>query len=361
MTLILTAEEESLRDSVRRFVADRSPLTKVRDLIAAGEPYDAEVWKQLAAQLGLAGLIIPAEYGGAGAGWSALSTALTELGAGLVPSPLLAVSLAAGVLLQLDDDGARDRLLPGIAAGDLIVTLAAVADGGQVITSGDGDDLRLSGELSPVLNGAQADAFLIPARRAGGTVLCLADREAAGLTVTPLTTADHTRALARLRLDGAPARPLAGDGPAALAAAGDLVNLALAAEQCGGMAACLAMTAEYAKIRVAFGQPIGAFQAVKHKLADMATARELAYAALRAAADCAGERPGKFPAAASVARVTVSAAYFEAAADTIQLHGGIGYTWEHDAHLYYKNALSGKVLFGDPGAQLDRLAATLRL
>jgi len=174
MTLILTAEEESLRDSVRRFVADRSPLTKVRDLIAAGEPYDAEVWKQLAAQLGLAGLIIPAEYGGAGAGWSALSTALTELGAGLVPSPLLAVSLAAGVLLQLDDDGARDRLLPGIAAGDLIVTLAAVADGGQVITSGDGDDLRLSGELSPVLNGAQADAFLIPARRAGGTVLCLA-------------------------------------------------------------------------------------------------------------------------------------------------------------------------------------------
>ena len=364
MTLILTADEQSLRDAVRRFVTDRSPLSRVRDLIAAGQPYDAEVWKQLAAQLGLAGLIIPAEYGGAGAGWSALSTALVELGAGLVPSPLLAVSVAAGVLLQLDDEAARADLLPGIAAGELIVTLAAAADGGQVHASGDAGDLRLSGELSPVLNGAQADAFLVPARRAGETVLCLADARAAGsarLATAALTTADHTRALARVRLNAAPARLLAGAAPAALTAAGHLVNLGLAAEQCGGMAACLAMTAEYAKIRVAFGQPIGAFQAVKHKLADMATARELAYAALRAAADCADERPGEFPAAASVARVMVSSAYFEAAADTIQLHGGIGYTWEHDAHLYYKNALSGKVLFGGPGEQLDRLAATLRL
>ena len=127
------------------------------------------------------------------------------------------------------------------------------------------------------------------------------------------------------------------------------------------MAACLAMTSEYAKLRVAFGQPIGAFQAVKHRLADMETAWELSHAAVREAARTADEEPDRFSAAASVARVLTSVPYFTAAADTIQLHGGIGYTWEHDAHLFYKNALSGKVLLGGPGDQLDRLAATLRI
>src|SRR5690348_16293429 len=125
MSLVLTAEEQSLRDSVRRFVAERSPLSAIRELIDAGEAYDPGVWKQLAAQLGLAGLIIPEEHGGAEAGYSALSVALSELGAGLVPSPLLASGvLAATVLLRLDDDAARQELLPGIASGELIATLA---------------------------------------------------------------------------------------------------------------------------------------------------------------------------------------------------------------------------------------------
>jgi alkylation response protein AidB-like acyl-CoA dehydrogenase len=210
-----------------------------------------------------------------------------------------------------------------------------------------------------VLSGAFADVLLIPAGHAETISLYAVGAGATGLTREPLAGLDHTRPLARIRLDRTPARALAGDAGVALAAADDLANLALAAEQVGAMAACLAMTSEYAKLRVAFGQPIGAFQAVKHRLADMETAWELAHAAVRDAARAADADPARFPAAASVARVLTSGPYFTAAADTIQLHGGIGFTWEHDAHLYYKNAMSGRVLLGGPGDQLDRLATTL--
>jgi alkylation response protein AidB-like acyl-CoA dehydrogenase len=365
MSLILTADEEALRDSVRRFVADRTPLTAVRRLIDAGEPYDAGIWKQLSAQLGVAGLAIPAEYGGAGAGHAAMAVALQELGAGLVPSPLLASAvLAAGTLLALDDLAAREALLPGIASGETVATLAltspsAAAPGVRAAAAGAGGAARLSGELAPVLSGMQAGALLIPASGPDGLAIYLVDGQASGLTRVPLSTADPTRALARVTLADTPARALVGNAASALSAAADLGSLALAAEQCGAMAACLAMTTEYAKLRVAFGQPIGAFQGVKHRLADMETAWELGHAALRAAARSADESPLDFPRDAAAARVLISGPYFTAAADTIELHGGIGFTWEHDAHLYYKNALSGKVLLGGPADQLDRLSAAL--
>ncbi|HEY3980493.1 MAG TPA: acyl-CoA dehydrogenase family protein [Streptosporangiaceae bacterium] len=364
MSLILTGDEESLRDSVRRFVADRTPLSAVRELIAAGEPYDTGIWKQLSAQLGVAGLAIPEEYGGAGAGHAAMAVALQELGAGLVPSPLLASGvLAAGALLALDDMAAREALLPGIASGEAVATLALTGPGGAGpgvrAVAGPGGAARLSGEVAPVLSGAQASALLVPAAGPDGLAVYLVDGAASGLTRVPLTTADPTRALARVTLADTPARALAGNAASALSAVADLANLALAAEQCGAMAACLAMTTEYAKLRVAFGQPIGAFQGVKHRLADMETAWELGHAALRSAARSADESPADFSRDAAVARVLISGPYFTAAADTIELHGGIGFTWEHDAHLYYKNALSGKVLLGGPADQLDRLASAL--
>jgi alkylation response protein AidB-like acyl-CoA dehydrogenase len=357
MSLILTADEESLRDSVRRFVAERSPLSAIRELAAAGEPYDAGVWKQLSAQLGLAGLAIPEEYGGAGAGHAAMAVALQELGAGLVPSPLLASAvLAAGTLLALDDMAARATVLAGIASGEVIATVAL---SGTARAEHDAAAARLTGELTPVLNGAQADVLLIPADGPDGLRLYLVEAGADGLTRTPLAAVDPTRALARITLAGTPARALAGDAMVALRRAGDLASLGLAAEQCGAMASCLAMTTEYAKLRVAFGQPIGAFQGVKHRLADMETAWELGHATLRAAARSADEDAASFPADAAAARVMISGPYFDAAENTILLHGGIGFTWEHDAHFFYKNALSGKVLLGGPAAQLDRLAAAL--
>jgi alkylation response protein AidB-like acyl-CoA dehydrogenase len=362
MTLILTDEELALADSVRKFVADRSPLTSLRQLIASGEPYDAAVWKQMTAQLGLAGLTIPESYGGVGAGYSALSVALTELGAGLVASPLLGCVLAAEVLLRLDDDAAKNELLPKIAGGELIATLAVASSAGGHVTAATSDaagTVTLTGSLSPVLNGTEADVLLVPAQADGGTVICLVDAGADGLSRTRLTAVDHSRSLARIALARTPGRVLAGDGAAALAAAADLANLALASESSGAMKACLDMTSAYARIRVAFGQPIGAFQAVKHRLADMAMSFELGNAALRDAARAGDEKPDRFSVAASVARVLLGSAYADAAVDAVQLHGGIGFTWEHDAHLYYKNGLSNKVLLGGPGEQLDRLAGSL--
>ena len=354
MTLILTGEEEQLRDSVRRFVAERSPLAKLRETMNSGQPYDAGGWKQLSTELGLAGLVIPAEYGGAEAGYAALSVVLVELGAGLVASPLLAGTLAAGTLVKLGNRSAQASLLPGIASGELIATLA-LAGPGAVRASGD----LLTGEVGPVLNAAQAQVLLVPATEEGRTVLFAVDADTARLAVTPLASIDHSRSVAHVKLDGARGLPLSGDAGQTLDFAADLANLALAAEQLGAMRACLAMTAGYAKIRVAFGQPIGAFQGVKHRLANIQTAWELAGAALRDAARAADGRPADFPAAAAVARVMVSAPYLEAATAAIQLHGGIGFTWEHDAHLYYKNAISQQALFGGPDEQLHRLSAML--
>jgi alkylation response protein AidB-like acyl-CoA dehydrogenase len=184
MALMLTAEEEQLRDSVRRFAAERSPLTKLRELMSSGQPYDADTWKQMSAQLGLAGLIISEDHGGTGAGYSAMSVALAEAGAGLVASPLLAGTLAAGTLHATGDRAAQADLLPGIASGELIVTLAATAPG-NVRASGD----ALTGDVTPVLNGAQAQVLLVPAARDGETVLFAVDADAPGLDVTPRTTA----------------------------------------------------------------------------------------------------------------------------------------------------------------------------
>lgn len=353
MALILDDDEEQFQDSVRRFVAERSPLPKLRELMSSGQPYDQDVWKQLSA-LGLPGLIIPAGHGGAEAGYSVLSVALAELGAGLVASPLLAGTLTAGALLRLGDRDAQARLLPGIASGALVTTLAI---GGTGTVRADGD--TLSGEVAPVVNAAQAEVLLVPAAAGDGTALFEVAAGAPGLAVTALPSLDHSRSLGRVRLDAVPGRRLAGDAGAALGFAGDLANLAVASEQLGGMRACLEATTEYAKIRAAFGQPIGAFQGVKHRLAQLRTSWELAHAALRDAARAADERPPQFPRAASVARVTVSAGYVDAAIATIQLHGGIGFTWEHDAHLYHKNAISQHALFGGPREQLDRLAALL--
>jgi alkylation response protein AidB-like acyl-CoA dehydrogenase len=353
MALILTDDEEQFRDSVRRVVAERSPLSKLRELMSSGQPYDADVWKQLSG-LGLPALIIPAEHDGAEAGYSVLSVALGELGAGLVASPLLASTLAAGTLLRLGDEAAAARLLPGIASGELIATLAS---GGTGTARADGD--TLTGEISPVLNAAQAAVLLVPARDGDATVLFEVDAAAPGVRVTPLPALDHSRSLARVTLDGAPGRRLDGDAAAALGFAADLANLALASEQLGAMAACLLMTAEYAKIRSAFGRPIGSFQGVKHRLAELWTTWELAHAALRDAARAADERPAEFPRAALVARLAVSASYVDAAVATVQLHGGIGFTWEHDAHLYQKNAMSQHALFGGTDEQLDRLTALL--
>src|ERR1700761_8854110 len=221
MALILSDDETQLQESVRRFVADRSPLTKLRELMSSGQPYDADVWKQISA-LGLPGLIIPDEHGGAEAGFGFLTVALTELGAGLVASPLLAGTLAAAALTRLGDSDASGRLLPGIARGEQIVTLAL---GGRSTVTADGD--TLNGEVSPVINAAQAEVLLIPV---GGALYEVA-ANAPGVTVTALTAVDHSRSLGSVKLAGVSARRLGGDASAALSFAADVANLAIRSEE----------------------------------------------------------------------------------------------------------------------------------
>ena len=352
MNLVLTPEQEQLRDTVRRLLTDRSPMRRVREIADGADGYDPALWRQLA-DLGLLGLAIPEQYGGAGSGHIEQSVVAEELGRALTPTPFLGTVLAAGLLLATDDEDARKDLLPRIAAGD---TIATVATNLAIAARHDGDDHLLTGRATPVLDGDRADLVLV----ATGDGVFAVTADSPGLTRTRLTALDPTRRLATLDLADAPARRLACTDPAAATAhLADLAGVTLAAEQVGGLLRCVEMTVDYAKIRVQFGRAIGSFQAVKHGCADMHVAGELAYSALRHATWAADHSPAELPVAASLAAAYCSAAYFQVAADTIQLHGGIGFTWEHDAHLYYKRAKTSELLFGDPthhrAALADRL------
>ncbi|SDF50883.1 Acyl-CoA dehydrogenase [Blastococcus aurantiacus] len=360
MTLIDTDDQRDLASSVKRFVAGQAPMSAVRKTIASEASFDPEVWRRLSQDLGVAGLAIPEEYGGAGASWAELVVALRELGAGLVPTPLLATSvLATGTLLALDDEEARREWLPRFAEGTAIGTLAVsegprrewpVADSAVVVADG-----ALTGTKTAVLNAADADVLLVTTAEG----VFLVEKGAPGLTITRVESLDLTRGIANVSFEGTPGRLLAGDAAAAIEKVADLANLALAAEQAAATKACLDMTTEYAKIRYSFGQPIGIYQGVKHPLADIYTDWALTDAAVRKASESLAEGSPTASLDAASARLLASSGYVEAAKMTMLLHGGIGFTWEHDAHLYYRNAITGNVLLGGPTAQQDRVAEML--
>jgi acyl-CoA dehydrogenase len=320
---------------------------------------------------------VPEDYGGAGLGQVELSVVMEELGRALTPSPFLASAvLAASALLATDDEDAKRELLPGIAGGSTVATLAVAepassADGGGGATGWDPAAGRmraalengawsLTGAKTLVPDGATADLVLVAARAGDELGLFAVDGGAAGLARTGLTTLDPTRRLARLELAATPARRLVSeDAAGALSHALDQAAVALAAEQLGGLQRCLDMSVEYAKTRYQFGRAIGSFQAIKHLCADMHVSMELARSAVRYAAWAADEAPDELPVAASLARAAASEAFFEVAANTIQVHGGIGFTWEHDAHLYFRRAKSSELLLGGRRRQLTQLADRL--
>ncbi|MGY1752474.1 acyl-CoA dehydrogenase family protein [Blastococcus sp. SYSU D01042] len=360
MTLIDTDDQRDLASSVKRFVSGQAPMSAVRETIGSDASFDPAVWRRLSQELGIAGLAIPEEHGGAGASWSDLVVAVRALGAGLVPTPLLATSvLAAGTLLALDDEDAKSTWLPRFAEGTAVGTLAVSEPGGRDwAVSGSAcvvDDGTLTGTKTAVLNAAEADVLLV----ATADGIFLVEKDAPGLTITPVESLDLTRGIATVQLDGTPGRLLAGDAAAALEQVVDLANLVLAAEQAAATKACLDMTTEYAKIRYSFGQPIGIYQGVKHPLADIYTNWALTDAAVRKASESLAEGSPTASLDAAVARHLASSGYIEAAKQTMLLHGGIGFTWEHDAHLYYRNAITGNVLLGGPAFQQDRIAAKL--
>ncbi|MFC5747905.1 acyl-CoA dehydrogenase family protein [Actinomadura rugatobispora] len=366
-------ELDELRSAVRSFLEAKSPEEAVRKTMESEPRYDPQVWAQMAEQLRLPGLAIPEEYGGDGFGQVALGAVLEEMGRALVCSPFFAtVVLAARALLASGDSDACARHLPGIAAGTTTAALAVAERTGawdpvQITTravrrsEAPSGGWELTGTKSFVIDGASADLLLVIARTTAGPSLFTVDRGAPGLTAEPMETLDATRAMARLRLDGTPATPVGTDGAGGrlMARVLDFAALGLAAEQTGGAARCLESSTAYAGTRVQFGRLIGSFQAVKHKCADMLVQLELARAAAREAARLADLGDEGFAVAAAAAHLTCSRAYMFAATENIQVHGGIGFTWEHPAHLYFRRAKSSQLLFGGPSASHERLLERL--
>lgn len=355
-----TKEQEELRDAVRAVLARHPGHT---------------AWAPLTAQIGAAALAVPEEYGGLGCGQAEVGVVMAELGRALSPVPYLGSAvLTVGALLASGDRDACAKHLPDLAEGTVVGALAwAETPDGRPGGGWEADDLSaraepagadwlLTGTKHYVLAGPAEPSLLVAFARTdpaagGGTGsarLGLFELLAAPAAFTVRSTMDRTRPLAELTLDRTPARLLSADGAGVLARVRDLACTALAAEQTGAAARALEATVRYAKERVQFGRPIGSFQAVKHRLADLHTAvegaRSLALAA--AAADAA-------PDLAAAAKSACSEAYAYVAGEMIQLHGGIGITWEHEAHEYFKRAHGSAQLFGSPAAHRERLAARL--
>ncbi|HWC33591.1 MAG TPA: acyl-CoA dehydrogenase family protein [Mycobacteriales bacterium] len=369
MNFAFSDEQEELRRTVRRFLEERSPESEVRRLMESTEGFDREVWAQLSAQLSLPGLAIPEEYDGAGFSYVDLAVVFEEMGRALFCGPYFAtVALAANALLHSDDEEARKDLLPAIARGETIATLAVTEHDGAwreasiatTATSNDGA-WRLSGTKDFVIDGHTADLLLVAARTPAGLSLFAVDATVAGVERELLHTLDETRKLARVTFTDTPARPIGTEGAAwpVLERVLDLAAVALALESVGGAQRCLEMAVDYAKVRVQFGRAIGSFQAVKHRCADMLVDIEGAKSAAYYAAWCAAELNDELPVSASLAKAFCTEVYAKAAADNIQVHGGIGFTWEHPAHLYLKRAKSAELLLGDPATHRDRVGVHL--
>ncbi|MGW1296254.1 acyl-CoA dehydrogenase family protein [Streptomyces sp. NPDC002533] len=370
MDAALTAEQHEIRRTLRDLLARHGGPGAIPAAVSTAEGYDPALWRRLAGDLGLPGLALAEEYGGAGCTATELALACEETGRALLPSPLLATAaLAAPLIAALGTQDQRAALLPRIADGTLTAALAvpggslatalgltgdnldgAWAGGGRaggIQAQGEGGGgRRLYGEADRVLDGHSAGLLLVAAH-AGGyprsrTQLFLVPGDAAGLVRTRLTALDETRPLARLELRDTPAEPLGADdtadAAAALAAAGRTAAAILAAEAVGTAASALERTVEYVKTREQFGRAIGSFQAVKHRLADLYVRVEAARSAAYHAARDPEAGPLALAQALEAARITTG--------EAVQLHGGIGFTWEHEAHRYLKRAAGDELLFG---------------
>ena len=370
MNFAFSEEQETLREFVRSFLEEKSPEADVREQMDTDSGFNPDVWQQMNEQMGLQSLIIPEEFGGQGFGYVELIVVLEEMGRALLCAPFFSsVVLAANTLIHCGDETAKKELLPQIASGT-IATLAFTEENGKWDESGitmqatqSGDGYTLEGSKMYVLDGNTAEIIIVAALTNNGVSLFHVNANADGLTRTSLATMDQTRKQSKLEFSNTPASLIGeeGNGWATLSAVLDLAAVGLAAEQVGGAQMCLDMAVEYAKVRVQFGRPIGSFQAIKHKCADMLLEVESAKSAAYYAGWCAAEMNDELPSTASLAKAYCSEAYFHASAENIQIHGGIGFTWEHPAHLYFKRAKSSELLFGDPTYHRELLAQRIGL
>jgi alkylation response protein AidB-like acyl-CoA dehydrogenase len=369
VNLTPTPEQDELRSVVRDFLQSVASEPAVRAAMDTDSGYDPAVWAQLSRELELTGLTIPEQYGGAGAGMPELLVVLEEMGRVLLPSPFFAtIAMAATAILESGDEEAMTAWLPGIARGETLATLAvAEADGrwddpaavAAEAAERDGG-WRVDGEKRFVLDGAVADLLLVAARTPEGVGLVAVRSDQPGVQVTALPSLDPTRRLATVVLRDAEATLVGGtDGWAVIARALDRAAIALAAEQLGGATRCLELAVDYSRIREQFNRPIGSFEAIKHKAADVLVENESARAAVRYAAWCSAEQPDELVRVAPLAKAFCSDAFVLAASQDIQIHGGIGFTWDHPAHLYFRRAHWSALFLGDARHHRAQLADRL--
>jgi alkylation response protein AidB-like acyl-CoA dehydrogenase len=381
MKFSFNEEQEALRLTARRFLETHATSRQVRTAAMTAAGYDSEVWQKIGGGLGWTALLIPEAYGGLGASFVELTALLEELGRALLPSPFYAtVCLATNTLLSAADEEQKRETLGAIAAGKLTATLAHTEPGGglspdAILTTArpDGEAYILNGTKAFVVDGHTADLLIVVARLAGSTgsegiALFLVPGDAEGLKRQRQESLDTTRCLAEVRLAEVrvPRRArLCGEGAtegwAVLQRALDRACIALSAEQVGGAQRCLDMSVEYAKVRVQFGRPIGSFQAIKHKCAEMLLQVEAARSCSYYAGWAAAANSEELPLIAPLAKACCSEAYFHCAAENIQIHGGIGFTFEHDAHLYFRRAKSSEIFLGDPAHHREVLAQRMGL
>ena len=365
-----TEEQEEFRSVLRRFMQDKSPSTEVRRLMETAEGCDPAVWRQLSQELGLTAIHIPEAYGGIGFGFVELGIALEEMGRALLCAPFFSSTvLAASAILNAASEQQKCALLPAIASGETLATLAFTEDNGlwdsagvELTATTSGDGYRLDGAKSFVLDGHTADVIVVLARRPGssgdeGLSLFTVSAEAAGLERRLLKSADATRKLARLEFTGVEAVLLGEEGAAAAPFAKTLSQAAacLACEMVGGAEKLRESALEYSLMRVQFGRAIGSFQAIKHKCVDMLVDVELAKSAAYYAVDAAALDDDDLPMVASLAKASAAQAYMQSAIDAVQIHGGIGFAWDNDTHLWFKRAKSSEVFLGEPAYHRELL------
>ena len=367
MNFAFSEEQEELRRIVRQFLEQKSPESEVRRLMETTEGYDPATWSQLAEQLGLQSLIIPEEFGGQGYGYVELTVVLEEMGRALLCAPYFStVVLAANTLLHSGDDAAKKELLPGIASGETIATLAFTEESGRWDEAGitieatkSGDGYALNGTKMFVLDGHTANLILVAARTDAGVSPVPGRRrrlrphphaavhDGPDPQAGPARVRQHAGAAHRHRR-----RRLVG----ARAGARPRRRRASPPSRSAARRRCSRWPSSTPRCACSSAGPIGSFQAIKHKCADMLLEVESAKSAAYYAGWCASELNDELPSVASLAKAYCSEAYFHAAAENIQIHGGIGFTWEHPAHLYFKRAKSSELLFGDPTYHRELLA-----
>jgi alkylation response protein AidB-like acyl-CoA dehydrogenase len=352
-------DQELLRATVRRFLTERAPIAYVREMLDDERGTTDDVWSGLSA-LGVTGLLVPELHGGAGRGMVDVAVVLEELGRSVHPGPFASTAVGAASLIALagtEED--RAELLPALASGDAIATVALSAPPDFRAVVGDGG-WRLAGETAHVPDAAAADSILVTATTTDGELgVFVVARDAPGLAIEATPTVDGTRKFGTITLTEAPARRLGtGDVTDAVAETVDRLGIAAVVDGVGAASRALEMAVEYAKERRQFNRPIGSFQAVQHLCADMLRAVELARAGAYYACWAADDAdPAERHRAATIAQAFAADELYALGASLIQVLGGVGFTWEHDAHLYYKRLLTLKELAGGSPGQLEELAA----